>query len=42
VAVSNEVEVSAGEEVVLAKYSATEVKMGGKNTCSWMPTTSSA
>jgi co-chaperonin GroES (HSP10) len=42
VGVSDEVEVSAGEVVVLAKYSGTEVKIEGKNTRSWTPTTSSA
>ena len=32
VGVSDEVEVSAGEVVVLAKYSGTEVKIEGNNT----------
>jgi co-chaperonin GroES (HSP10) len=32
VGVSDEVEVSAGEVVVLAKYSGMEVKIEGKNT----------
>jgi co-chaperonin GroES (HSP10) len=42
VGVSDAVEVSAGEVVILAKYSGTEVKIEGKNTGSWTQTSSSA